>query len=215
MRGSHTVRNNVFVAKQVRPRSTTDRYHSPPSGPPQGDDRERPDVTDDLTIRRYRPGDEAALRELQRVALTGADAYFGEGAVDEDLGRVESVYLDAGGEFLVGEIGGEIVASGAVRRPSDVVRDLLGGVDAAAVAELKRFYVHPERHRRGIGQAIYDDLERKARELGYEALVAETTARQTAARRFYEANGFDETLREAAESDGECYEMLVYRTSLR
>lgn len=176
-------------------------------------------MTDGPTIRRYQPGDEDALRELQRVALTDTGAYFGEGAVDDDLGRVEAVYLDAGGEFLVGEIGDEIIASGAVRRPSDVVRNLLDGIDAddetTEITELKRFYVDPEYHRRGIGRALYDELERRARELGYETLVAETTARQTAARRFYEKRGFEEIRRESAEADGESYEMLVYQKSLR
>jgi len=167
-------------------------------------------VTDDPTIRRYQPGDEAALRELQRVALTDAGAYFGEGAVDEDLGRVESVYLDAGGEFLVAEVDGKIVGSGALRRPSEIV----GELSDDAGAELKRFYVHPEYHRRGIGRALYDDLEARARELGYETMVLETTARQTPARRFYESRGFEERRRESGEDEGERYEVLTYRKVL-
>ncbi|WP_256391423.1 GNAT family N-acetyltransferase [Natronoarchaeum rubrum] len=169
-------------------------------------------MTDDPTIRRYQPGDEAALRELQRVALTDAGAYFGEGAVDEDLGRVESVYLDAGGEFLVAEVDGNIVGSGALRRPSEIVDGLSDNVDA--VAELKRFYVHPEYHRRGIGRALYDELERHARDRGREVLVLETTARQTPARRFYESRGFEERRRESGEAEGERYEVLTYRKVL-
>jgi len=99
--------------------------------------------------------------------------------LDRDLDDVAGVYLRAGGEFLVGEAGGEVVAMGVLQRFS------------REEAEIKRMRVRPDHWRRGFGQNILDALEGRA--LGYRTLRLHTTAGQTAARRLYEKNGFYET----------------------
>lgn len=56
-------------------------------------------------------------------------------------------------------------------------------------AELS-IYIHPERHRRGIGRAIVDDLVARARALGHHALVGGCCSETTAAIALLEACGF-------------------------
>jgi ribosomal protein S18 acetylase RimI-like enzyme len=91
---------------------------------------------------------------------------------------VETVYLNARGEFLVGSEAGKIVAMGALKYLAD------------DVAEVKRMRVHPAYQRRGYGSAILKELEKRAVSLGYRMLRLDTTVRQTGAQRFYEKHGY-------------------------
>ncbi len=114
--------------------------------------------------------------------MNGASgAHVGNGPWDDDLHHIQEVYLDAGGEFLVGELGGRIVAMGALRRHDDVT------------AGVKRIRVHPGQQRRGFGRTVLRRLEERARELGYRRLVLDTTERQVAAIALYRSEGFTET----------------------
>lgn len=167
-------------------------------------------MTTDLTVRQYRPGDGERVRELDETALREVDAYVddpdivaevvGEDAdsFDADLYDVTGEYLEAGGEFLVGSVDGDLVAMGAIERESD------------RVAHVTRMRVDPEYQRRGYGQRILDELEASARELGYEELVLDTTARQTAAQGLYESNGYEQFEEEQL---GE-YRVYFYRKRL-
>lgn len=136
-----------------------------------------------LTLRRYRPEDFEAVRKLHFEGLEAVWARMGDPSLDEDLNRVEEVYLAGGGEFLVGIVGERVVAMGALERTS------------GQRAEIKRMRVRPEYWRRVHGQEMLRTLERRAAGLGYSTLHLDTTAGQTAARRLYEKNGFREVSR--------------------
>jgi len=136
-----------------------------------------------LAIRRYREADHDAVWAVHNLALHQVGAHVGNGPWDDDLHHIGEVYLAAGGEFLVGECGGRLVAMGALRRLS------------ARRAEVARMRVHPDYQRRGFGQAILTRLEARAAELGYAVLSLGTTVQQTAAQRLYEKNGYAETCR--------------------
>jgi GNAT superfamily N-acetyltransferase len=133
-----------------------------------------------LHIRRYEPGDKRALRRLHDDALNEVGAHLGSGPWDDDLDAIEGVYLESGGEFLVGELEGEIVAMGAVRRIS------------ADAAEVKRMRVRPDLQGCGYGQAMLVALHRSAADLGYTTLHLDTTVQQRAARGLYLKNGYRE-----------------------
>jgi GNAT superfamily N-acetyltransferase len=133
-----------------------------------------------LHIRRYEPWDKRAVRRLHDDALNEVGAHLGTGPWDDDLEDIEDVYLESGGEFLVGELEGEIVAMGAIRRVSP------------EAAELKRMRVRPGLQGRGYGQAMLDALHRSAADLGYTTLHLDTTVRQRAARGLYLKNGYRE-----------------------
>lgn len=133
-----------------------------------------------IAIRRYEPGDREAVWNLHNDALNEVGAHLGNGTWDDDLHAIESVYLEDGGEFLVGEQDGRLIAMGALRRTSG---------DRAGITRMR---VAPALQGRGIGQALLDALHRRAAELGYATLHLDTTVHQKAARRLYERNGYRE-----------------------
>ena len=90
------------------------------------------------------------------------------------------MYLESGGEFLVGILEKEVVAIGALKRVSP------------NAAEVKRMRVRPGLQGRGYGQAILDALHRSAAGLGYTTLHLDTTVQQRVARRLYLKNGYRE-----------------------
>jgi GNAT superfamily N-acetyltransferase len=94
---------------------------------------------------------------------------------------IAGAYLVPGGDFLVGLVGDQLVAMGALR-PS-----------AQGRGELKRMRVDPGSQRRGYGQLILPHLERRAQELGYSVLYLDTTTLQHAAIAFYEHNHYRQT----------------------
>jgi len=136
-----------------------------------------------LIIRRYRDADHDAVWNVHNAALNAVDAHGGNGPWDDDLHAIPSVYLEAGGEFLVGELDGRVVATGAIVRRDD------------QTAEITRMRVHPDVWRCGFGRAILLRLEARAAELGYRHLRLETTAGQTAAQALYRAHGYHQTHR--------------------
>jgi len=152
----------------------------------------------ELAIRRYRDADHDAVWDLHNTALNAVDAHGGDGPWDDDLHNVREVYLDAGGEFLVGECDARIVAMGALC-PLDQV-----------TAEITRMRVLPGLWRRGFGQAILERLEARAAELGYRVLHLETTAGQTAARALYERHGYREIMR----SQWQRFEVITYEKQI-
>ena len=134
-----------------------------------------------LTIRRYRPPERQAVWDLHNLALNAVGAHAGNGPWDDDLHRIPEVYLEAGGEFLVGLEGGRIVAMGALLRQE------------GTTCAVTRMRVHPDAQRRGHGRRILRRLEARAVRLGYERLVLETTERQVAAISLYRSEGYAET----------------------
>ena len=65
----------------------------------------------------------------------------------------------------------------------------------AKSAEVKRLYVRPEHRGLGIAAALYQSLEKYARERGYEWLYLDTTDDMVVAQRFYAALGYELTTR--------------------
>ena len=133
-----------------------------------------------LFIRQYQPRDQAIIEELHVVGLQQAGAYAGDGPWDDDVRDIPGAYLARRGEFLVGEVGGAVVAMGAVR-PLTPTR-----------GEIKRMRVHPPMHGRGYGRQMLLALEDRARALGYRELELETSEQQIAAQQLYRAGGFVE-----------------------
>ena len=151
-----------------------------------------------LHIRRYQPADHEAVWDLHHTALHAVNAHAGSGPWDDDLHQIEAVYLNNGGEFLVGIYDTEIVAIGGLKRTS------------ADRAEIKRMRVKPAFWRRGFGQAMLTALERRAVELGYTGLHLDTTVQQEAAQRLYIKNGFREVRRAKIGH----FDIIVYEKSL-
>ncbi len=154
-------------------------------------------MTTSLTIRCYQKGDRGGVWVLQHMAegaLTPAqvpppkpdDPDYG------DFQHIDAVYLQRGGEFLVGLHEGRIVAMGAIERTT-----------AERVA-VKRMRVHRDYQRRGFGRAIMQVLEARAVELGYSTLHLDTTVDRIPARQLYLNCGFDEVGRPILGGRWEC-----------
>ncbi|MFC4590936.1 GNAT family N-acetyltransferase [Sphaerisporangium corydalis] len=139
-----------------------------------------------LLLRRYRWSDQKAVWELHRTCLAQVGITEGDGVYyEDDIPRINQVYLADRGEFLVGEVGDSgVIAMGGLRRMDD------------DTAELCRLRVHPDFQRRGFGTLILDALEEAATKLGYRALRGDTTLGQGAALELYRKYGWREVRRE-------------------
>ncbi|GHO46771.1 GNAT family N-acetyltransferase [Ktedonospora formicarum] len=151
-----------------------------------------------LTLRRYMPTDQAAVEHLHVYAIQRIGAYLGRGPWDDDIYAIEDTYLNDGGEFLIGEINGQFVAMGALKRTD------------ANQAQIKRMRVHPEHQGHGYGQLVLLELEARARALGYQKLHLDTSIVQLPAQRLYEKHGFQEVGRDIYQG----LEVILYEKHL-
>ena len=152
-----------------------------------------------IEIRHYLAADYTAVRELHHLALHSIGIFLSDGKWDDDLLDIENHYLYNKGEFLVGILDNKIVCMGGFRKKSDTT------------AEIKRMRVNPDYHRRGFGQAILNQLEARAIELGYKELCLDTTTTQIPAQKLYKNNGFTEVGREKIPG----FELILYRKKLK
>lgn len=169
---------------------------------------------EELRLRRYRPEDHDRVLELHVAALEATVGYVEDipAELEADLRDVETHYLDTGGEFLVGERTGKIVAMGGFRpRETRGLLDLNMPV-GHDVAELKRMRVDPGHMRNGYGERVLAELESRARNRGFARIVLDTGVGMTGAQSFYETHGYELTAR-ASFRDGEV-ELVCYEKTL-
>lgn len=83
-----------------------------------------------------------------------------------------------GGAFIVGYEGDVAVCCGGIKRLPD------------GACEIKRMFVVQEARGRGVARALLEELERRAREMGYAVARLDTGPRQTRAQRMYERAGY-------------------------
>ena len=151
-----------------------------------------------FSLRRYRPADMEAVEYLHVHAIQQTGAYLGRGPWDDDVYAIEEAYLNKQGEFLIGEWDGVFVAMGALHRTS------------AERAEIKRMRVRSDYQGRGLGQLILNELEGRARALGYKTLHLDTSVLQVPAQRLYEKNGYREVGRDVYQG----LEVILYEKEL-
>lgn len=162
---------------------------------------------DDGLIRRYRDEDRKTVWALSQIPHIGATA---DPAAPLDLSRddpgnwddlwdIDASHIARGGDFLVYELDGRVVAMGAVMP------------DGAGTAEVNHVRVHPALRRRGIGRAIMRALERRAIELGCVRMHLDTTVAQPEAIAFYRSLGYEESGREKFPD----WELIFFMRELR
>lgn len=168
----------------------------------------------DLDVRRFEAGDGAAVRELHERAMRAAGDFV-EGVPEPDLEDVPGHYLDGDGdgEFLVGELAGEIVAMVAYHPVTEWILADQFSVDDDT-AELTRMRVDPDEQRRGFGERIYTELERRASEAGYDQLVLDVSEHNESARSFYENQGFEYLETASLTAIDRTFRLAVYRKRL-
>lgn len=139
-----------------------------------------------VTIRRIQPGDLAAAKRMMLTVAAGifqpdhpAATFINRyGAALGDVDDFQNQYGPPAGLFLVAVDGEEVIGTGAIRRLDD------------ATAELRRMWLLPAYHGRGIGYRLATELFAFARAAGYRRVRLSTSAVQDRAIRFYERLGF-------------------------
>ena len=135
---------------------------------------------DGLRIRRYEAADNDQVWALHWEGVLGTTRDYPkvDPKYDEDLTRLEEVYLGEGANFWVVEASDGLVAMAAISR-----------VDATT-GRLRRMRVTAAWRRRGVAEAPLNEAIDFCRTQGYERLILDTTEHQTAAQRMYESAGF-------------------------
>ncbi|WP_197075815.1 GNAT family N-acetyltransferase [Halostagnicola sp. A56] len=98
--------------------------------------------------------------------------------------NVGNFYLETGGQFLVGCLDGETIATGGVK-PLD-----------EQTVELQRLRVLPEYQQNGYGTELLDRLETFAEKQSFERIRLHTDDVLVVAQRIYERRGYERTHRE-------------------
>lgn len=140
------------------------------------------------TIRQYRHSDNAQVWALAALSTTRtADGRepplplppATEAPADcPDLTDIARTFLKTGGDFLVAEVGGELVGTAGLLLSGDKLADVV------------RVRVHPSARRRGVGTALLEAIEWRAEGLGIRRLNLDVGDNQRDAIAFYLASGF-------------------------
>ncbi|MGH3735308.1 MAG: GNAT family N-acetyltransferase [Micromonosporaceae bacterium] len=134
----------------------------------------------ELVIRDYRPADNEVLVELNRYGLAAAGVPEDADIYSGDLDDVGGAYPSERSAMLVGEVKGEVIAMGAVREIDN------------ADCEILRMRVRPAHQGQGLGRAILEALEDRARQLGYTRTVLITGPDQHPAIDLYTSAGYEQ-----------------------
>ena len=119
-----------------------------------------------------------AARELIAALDSELLTLYPEDGTDQHFHLDADEVSDGQGAFLVAYVAGEAVGCGAFRMLD------------ATTAEVKRMYVRPAMRGSGLGRALLESLEGRARALGARKLALETGPRQPAAIGLYAAAGY-------------------------
>jgi GNAT superfamily N-acetyltransferase len=136
-------------------------------------------MTANFRLVRYSPKYKDVILELHAEAMQELPADL-ELPKNElfDLLNIETCYLQAGGEFLMGLLDSEPVAMGGYKR-----------VDANT-AELKRFRVKKALRGQGLGSLLLKEVERIAAENGITKIALETVKFRPLTLRYYQKHGY-------------------------
>jgi len=130
---------------------------------------------------RYRPEYQESMLALHRSAIIGLTTGISQRDEEADLMHVEQNYLNAGGEFLIGLLDGEVIAMGGFKRLSNTS------------AELRRMRIRKDLQDQGYGNQLLRKLERTAFQSGIRTLSFETAKARPLTLEFYRKNGYQET----------------------
>ena len=136
-----------------------------------------------LLIRSFEPRDQSAARQL---ILVGLGEHFGwiDETCNPDLGDITANYIESGHVFVVAEIGGELVGTGALTTEDEN----RGRIVRMSVKRMHR--------RKGIGRALVTHLLNVARQKGFAQARVSTEHDWEEAIGLYEHCGFRECNRD-------------------
>jgi GNAT superfamily N-acetyltransferase len=132
----------------------------------------------DFIIRPFERGDQEAVRNL---ILAGLGDHFDvlNPTLNRDLDDIWANYVAPGDCFLVVDLGGSIIGTGALIRES------------ASVGRIVRMSVSTGKRRQGIGRLLVGKLLAEGSKRGYSTIVVETNDDWHGAIRLYQTCGFE------------------------
>lgn len=189
-------------------------------------------MTEDVTIRRYDPGDRNAVWAVHDRAFRASPVEF-DPEMNRYLRRIPDFFPDSSGEFLVATVPADRGATGGTRpdptedAPGDERVVGCGGflpstAEGSSVrpsapvdpdgetAEIRSVRVDPDHQRRGVGSALVTGLQERAREAGFDRMVLDTNVDLAGARGLYRSLGYDPVGREAAHG----FELVYFEREL-
>jgi GNAT superfamily N-acetyltransferase len=115
-------------------------------------------------------------RHVQDLRLI--DSYFDAAAFDAELATLPGAYEPPNGRLLIGTVDAEAAGCVALR-----------AIDAE-YCEMKRMFVYPRHHGKGVGRALAERLIANARTAGFRSVRLDTSVRQAEAKGLYAGLGF-------------------------
>ena len=134
-----------------------------------------------MQLVRYRPDYFESMLELHRDAEDGLAIGINQHDEEADLRAIEQIYINSGGEFLIGLLDGVVIAMGGFQRLSD------------QSAELRRMRIRRDLQDQGYGSQLLKELERLAFQSGIHILSFETAKARPLTLEFYRKHGYQET----------------------
>lgn len=134
---------------------------------------------DDSVLRDFEPEDQQAVRGL---VLAGMRERWGDAfdpSRNRDVDDVQANYLERGGDVIVIETAGEVVATGALLP------------EAGGAGRIVRVAVHRRYRRRGLARRLVKALVERARQHGMDTVLVATDTPWVSAVALYQSCGFD------------------------
>src|SRR3954453_21751403 len=117
-------------------------------------------------------------RQRHQQDLVLIDSYFDAAAFEVELATLPGKYAPPRGQLLLATVGGAPAGCVALRE-----------IDATR-CEMKRMFVYPEYHGRGVGRALGEAVLGAGREGGSRTMLLDTSIRQAEAQALYRRLGF-------------------------
>lgn len=115
-------------------------------------------------------------RHLEDIHLI--DQYFDAAAFEEELASLPGKYAPPRGRLLLATQEGSPAGCVALREVDD------------HSCEMKRMFVYPRFHGKGVGRALAEAVIEEARAIGYRSMLLDTSIRQDEAQALYRRLGF-------------------------
>ena len=160
-------------------------------------------IKDKIELRSWRESDFKGAVQLNRDAESGLGIPPETGSWETDMLGINEIFLDSGGDFLVGYLDNKLVVMGGYK------------IIDSQTAEVKRMRVSPELHRKGLGSWMLGALEDRMREKGVKTSLVSTLNAQEAALGLYIYNGYHETGRKPGSGVEKKFEVVSFKKDLK
>jgi GNAT superfamily N-acetyltransferase len=117
-------------------------------------------------------------RQHHREDIHLIEQYFDAAAFEEELASLPGKYVPPRGQLLLAALDEAPAGCVALREINDTA------------CEMKRMFVYPQFHGKGIGRDLAEVLINEARNFGYTRMLLDTSFRQNKALMLYQRLGF-------------------------